>query len=181
MMENKCQLVAWTKNTADKKNARLYLAPYLERELRKPFDDDIEKYRKGEWDSIENTRRLAGAYERSARFEILTGHIGDGIRLLLDGANACLFDDGFDSSWADCDSQLGRYTYFRGKLRREFRLLCKEAVSIAEKYGLEHILDEYSYEFDAMGVYRAFFQEEKDLMKHKKEVSPWLKMKRTLR
>lgn len=176
-MEKKYQLVAWTKNIADKENARLYAVPSLEQELQGPFIDEICRCRGEEesngYISLELAERFVRAYEQAARFELLTGHIDQAIRLLFLAADYCIYDE--DNNWLCYDSNLGRSYYcVCGELRHEFARLCEEAVSLAGKYGFEYVLNE-----DGPKRIREMYLEdtryERDLKRHLKEVSAWLK------
>ena len=87
-MENKHQLVAWTKNITDNRKARLYMIPSLESEVQASLISDLAWIHKEEhkchgFISIDLARRAIKAYENISRFEILTGHPGDGIRYLF--------------------------------------------------------------------------------------------------
>ena len=124
MMERKYQLVAWTENSADTEKARLYLLPSLESEVKASLINDLkaihqEEYRSNGFISLDFAQRGIRAYENMARFEILTGNFGTGIRYLFFAARFC-----------------------NGKLRHEFIRLCKEALRLAKKYRREDVLNE---------------------------------------
>ena len=85
MMERKYQLVAWTENITSNENARLYLTPSLESEVQASLISDLAFIHKEEHKShgrisLDLARRAIRAYENMSRFEILTGHFGDGIQ-----------------------------------------------------------------------------------------------------
>jgi hypothetical protein len=85
MMERKYQLVAWTENITDNENARLYMIPSLECEVQADLITDLgiihrEEHKSHGHISLDLARRTIKAYENISRFEILTGHAGDGIR-----------------------------------------------------------------------------------------------------
>lgn len=126
MMERIYQLVACTSNIADKENARLYLHPTLECELRSALINDIayihkEEYKHNGAISLELALKAIRAEERMARFYILTGRIGWGIRYLFFAA---------------------KYAYLKKELRHEFVRLCDKAVYLAKKYNREDVLSE---------------------------------------
>jgi hypothetical protein len=88
MMERKYQLVAWTQNITDNENARLYMIPSLECEVQADLITDLafihrEEYKFNGPISLDLARRAIKAYENMSKFEILTGHPGDGIRYLF--------------------------------------------------------------------------------------------------
>ena len=88
MMERNYQLVAWTQNITDNENARLYMIPSLECEVQADLITDLafihrEEYKFDGPISLDLARRAIKAYENMSRFEILTGHPGDGIRYLF--------------------------------------------------------------------------------------------------
>ena len=144
-MEKKYQLVAWTKNITDKENARLYVVPSVKADLIEHLIKEVTECRKqqekdGGYLSTKLARRFIRVYVQSARFEILTGNIADAIRFLLQAADYCIWED--DLNWAYYDTDFCSYSCFCGKLRNEFVSYCEEALSLAYKYGFEHILDE---------------------------------------
>ena len=176
MMERKYQLVAWTENIADIKEARLRMIPSLEYEIQEPYITEIgncqEEVRKaGGHISTPLALRFVRAYERNAEFSILTGHYGDSIRYLCKAALYCIWEDEFN--WTYWDTDLGSYSCFCGELRHEFRRLCEKAVRLAGKYGLEHILQEKEPK-DVMEFYLEDMQESRDLAAHQKNVSAWM-------
>lgn len=129
-MERKYQLVAWTENIADNADARLYMIPSLECEMQADLVTDLtfihqEEYRFHGPVSLDLARRAIKAYENMARFEILTGHFGDGIRYLFFAAGYCASDSCF------CE-----------ELSHEFARLCEEAIRLAGKYRREDVLRE---------------------------------------
>ena len=125
MMEKKYQLVAWTTNITDKESAKLQMIPSLESEIRASLISDLsdihkEDYRCGYRISIGMARRAMLACEKLSRYYIFTGRYADGIRYLFFAAQYCV----------------------RGNLMQEFRMLCEEAISLAERHGREYILAE---------------------------------------
>ena len=175
MMENKYQLVAWTKNITDKKRARLYEIPSVELELEGPLIKEVGRcvklLEKADWHlSYELARRFVLAYERSARVCIFTGHFDDAIRYFLRAADYCIHEDYFN--WAYYDSDLGHYSHFCGKLRHEFVRLCEEAISLARTQGLEHVLNETD-PGQTMELYLEHTQEDRDIQTHVKRMSVW--------
>ena len=105
-----------------------------------------------------------------SRFEILTGHPGDGIRYLFFAAKYCIMED--DLNWAYYDTDLGSYSYFCGELRHEFVRLCKEGIRLAKKYRREDILQEEKPRH-MLELYFEHTQEIRDLDMHLNEVSAW--------
>ena len=175
MMENKHQLVAWTKNITDNRKARLYMIPSLESEVQALLVNDLtwihkEEYRLHGPISLDLARRAVLAYERMSDFEFFTGHPGDGIRYLFFAAKYCILED--DMNWADWDTDLGCYSYFCGELRHEFVRLCEKAKALAKKYGREDILHERTPK-RMMEHYYEHTQESRDLAQHLKDVSAW--------
>lgn len=145
MMERKYQLVAWTENSCDNEHSRLYMIPSLESEVQASLIEDLTRIHKEEYVShgvisIDLARRAIKAYENMSRFEILTGHLGDGIRYLFFAAQYCILED--DCSWAYYDTDLGSYSYFCGELRHEFIRLCEEGLRLAKKFSREDVLQE---------------------------------------
>ena len=143
MMERKYQLVAWTENITDKEDARLYMIPSLECEVQADLVTDLtfihrEEYKFDGPVSLDLARRAVLAYERMSRFEILTGHLGDGIRYLFFAAWYCIWED--DRDWVYYDTDLGSYSYFCGELRHEFIRLCEEGMRLAKKFRREDVL-----------------------------------------
>lgn len=178
-MEKKYQLVAWTKNITDKENARLYVIPSVKHDLIEPFITEITKCRNqqekdGGYISLKLARRFIRVYEQSARFEILTGNIADAIRFLLLAADYCIKEDELndDLNWVYYDTDLGNYSYFCGKLRNEFISYCEEALSLAHKYGFEHILAEKMPK-RTLELHWEQTAEGRDLERHLKEMSAW--------
>ena len=175
MMEKKYQLVAMTKNITDKENARLYVVPSVKLDLIEPLIKEHAECRKqeekdGGYISLELARRFIKVYEQSARLEILTGNIGDAIRFYLQAADYCIWEDSFN--WVYYDTDLGNYSYFCGKLRNEFISYCEEALSLAHKYGFEHILCEKTPK-RILELYWEQTAERRDLERHMKEMSAW--------
>ena len=175
MMEKKYQLVAWTRNITDKENARLCLIPSVENDLLEPMVTEISQCRKAEKKaggeiSLKLARRFVRAYERSARFDILTGHMDSAVRFLLKAADYCIYEDSFN--WNYWDTDLGNYSYFCGELRHEFVRLCEEAISLARKHGFEYILQEPCPK-RTISLYLEHTQEERDLKKYLRSISGW--------
>ena len=144
-MERKYQLVAWTENSSDSENARLYMIPSLEWEVRATLIEDLAKIHREERNSggvisPDLARRAIKVYENMSRFEILTGHPGKGIRYLFFAAQYCVLDD--ECNWTYCDTDHGTYPYFCGELRHEFVRLCEEGLRLAEKFRREDVLHE---------------------------------------
>ena len=145
MMERKYQLVAWTENICNGGEARLYMIPSLESEVQASLIEDLARIHKEEYRShgvisVDLARRAVKAYENMSRFEILTGHPGDGIRYLFFAAQYCICED--DCIWACHDNDLGSHSCFCGELRHEFVRLCEEGIRLARKYRREDILQE---------------------------------------
>ena len=175
MMERKYQLVAWTQNITDNENARLYMIPSLECEVQADLVTDLtfihrEEYKSHGHISLGLARRAIKAYENMSRFEILTGHGGDGIRYLFFAANYCIWED--DCNWVYYDTDLGSYSYLCGELRHEFIRLCKEGIRLARKHRREDVLQEDKPR-QMLELYYEQTQEERDLWQHLKEVSCW--------
>ena len=105
-----------------------------------------------------------------SRFEILTGHPGDGIRYLFFAAQYCIWED--DSNWAYWDTDLGSYTYFCGELRDEFVRLCEEGLRLAKKFRREDVLQEGKPK-QFLELYVEHIREERDLNLHMREVKSW--------
>lgn len=174
-MERKYQLVAWTENITDTEDARLHMIPSLECEVQGDLITDLAFIHQEEYQfdgpvSLDLARRAVLAYERMSRFEILTGHPGDGIRYLFFAAKYCIMED--DSNWAYWDTDLGCYSYFCGELRHEFVRLCEEGLCLAKKFRREDILLEKKPK-QMLELYYEHTQEDQDLDRHLKEVSAW--------
>ena len=175
MMEKKYQLVAWTENSCDNENARLYMIPSLESEVQASLIYDLtcihrEEYKCHERISDDLVRRAIKSYENMSRFEILTGHTGDGIRYLFFAAKYCIMED--DSNWAYWDTDFGSYSYFCGELRHEFVRLCEKAICLAKKYKREDVLHERKPK-QMLELYFEHTREERALNLHMKEVEAW--------
>ena len=175
MMEKKYQLVAWTKDIADKENARLYVVPSVELDLIEPLFTEVTECRRQQekdegYISLELARRFIRVYEQSARLDILTGNFDHAIRFLLLAADYCIWEDSFN--WAYYDTNLGSYSHFCGELRNEFVWYCEEAIALAKKHGLEHVLEEKRPK-RTMELYQEHTQEERDLERHLQEMSAW--------
>ena len=174
-MERKYQLVAWTRNVADLENARLCMVPSLEFEMQAPFISELcechqEEIRKHGHITPDLAKRTVTAYEKSARFEFLTGHYGDGLRFLCRAALYCVWSDEFN--WTYYDNDLGTYSFFCGELRHEFMRLCEEVISLANKYSRHDVLLEKGPE-QVMDIYQEQIQEDVDLKRHLKVMSAW--------
>ena len=175
MMEKKYQLVAWTKDIADKENGRLYMLPSLESEVMDFVLNDLkwvhhEENKSDGCISLNLARRAVSACRKVSRYKIFIGHPGDGIRYLFFAARYCIMQD--DLNWFDYDTDLGSYSYFCGELNQEFKMLCEEAMALAKKYGLEHILKEEKPK-RMLKLYREHTQEKRDLKRHLKAMSVW--------
>lgn len=174
-MEKKYQLVAWTSSINDKENARLHVIPSVELDLHEPLIKELSRCQMLQdandgHISLKLAIRFIKAYEQSARLDIRTGHIDCAIRFLLKAAEYCICED--DLNWAYHDTDLGRYSHFCGELRYEFERFCKEAISLARKHGLRHILQEAGPK-QIIELYLEHTQEERDLRRHLKEMSAW--------
>ena len=129
MMENKYELVAWTKNITDTDNARLYVAPSVELELISPQIDAISKCRM-ELEAnhghitLKLARKFARTYEEAAKLDTLMGKIDYAIDFYLQAAYYCTFHP---------------------RLAHDYSRLCGNAISLAEKHGFQHILKESSH------------------------------------
>ena len=175
MMERKYQLVAWTENICEEENARLYMLPSLESEVQASLIGDLALIHKEEYKchgviSIDLARRAVMAYEAMSRFEILTGHVGDGIRYIFFAAKYCIWED--DSNWASWDTDLESYSYFCGALRHEFVRLCGKGLNLVKKYKREDILRERRPK-QMLELYYEHTREERDLDQHLKAVTCW--------
>ena len=175
MMEKKYQLVAWTKNIKDKENARLYMIPSLESEVMDSVLDDLKWVHREENKSrggisLDLARRAVSACRKVSRYKIFAGRLGDGIRYLFFAARYCIIQD--DCNWFYYDTDLGCYSYFCGKLSQEFEMLCEEAIVLARKYGMEHILLEEKPKW-ILELYREHTQERRDLKRHCKKMLAW--------
>ena len=176
MMEKKYQLVAWTENICENESARLFMIPSLECEVQASLVSDLAFIHKEEnkchgYISPDLARRAIKAYENMSRFEILTGHTGDGIRYLFFAAQYCIWED--DCNWAYHDTDLGSYSYFCGRLRHEFVRLCKEGIRLAVKYRREDILQERKPR-QMLDLYLDHTQEERDLLEISGESGIWV-------
>jgi hypothetical protein len=105
-----------------------------------------------------------------SRFEILSGHPGDGIRYLFFAAWYCIWED--DRDWVYYDTDLGSYSYFCGELRHEFIRLCEEGMRLAKKFRREDVLLEGKPKL-MLEMYYEQTQEDRDLESHLKEMSAW--------
>ena len=139
MMERKYQLVAWTENITDKENARLRMIPSLECEVQADLVTDLtfihrEEYKSVGPVSLDLARRAILAYDRMSGFEILTGHLGDGIRYLFFAAEYCIR--------GNYNTDHGSYSYVCGELRHEFIRLCEEGLRLTKEFRREDVLQE---------------------------------------
>lgn len=142
-MERKYELVAWTRNVSDNENARLYILPSLECEVQATLISDLTFIHREEYKgpvSVDLARKAIAAYERMSRFEILTGHYGDGIRYLFFAANYCISE----CTCHDADGII--HSSIREELEHEFISLCDKALSLAKKHNREDILLEWKPE-----------------------------------
>ncbi len=175
MMERMYQLVAWTENITDKEDSRLYMIPSLESEVQADLVTDLafihqEEYKFNGPVSLDLARRAIKAYESMSRFEILTGHHGDGIRYLFFAAQYCIWED--DSNRTYWDTDLGSYSYFCGELRDEFIRLCEEGLRLAKKFRREDVLQEGKPK-QFLELYFEHIREKRDLNLHMREVKSW--------
>ena len=139
MMERKYQLVAWTENITDKEDARLRMIPSLECEVQADLVTDVTFIRQEEYKfdgpvTLDLARRAILAYERMSEFEILTGHLGDGIRYLFFAAGYCIR--------VNYNTDLGSYSCVCEELRHEFIRLCEEGLRLAKEFRREDVLQE---------------------------------------
>ena len=168
MMERKYQLVAWTENVSDIENARLYMIPSLECELQASLVSDLvfihqEENKYHGHISMDLARRAIRAYENMSRFEILTGHLGCGLRYLFFAAKYCILED--DHNWAYYDTDFGSYSYFCGELRHEFVRLCEKGIRLAVKYRRKDVLQEQKPK-RILKLYFEHTREERDFQEH---------------
>ena len=145
MMEKKYELVAWTRNISDAENARLVMIPSLECEVQSDLVADIsdihrEEYRTKGFISTDLAIKAIRALENFSRFEILTGHFGNGIRYLFFAAQYCMWEN--DYNWAFLDKDKRHSPHF-GDLKGEFFRLCEKALALAKKYNREDVLMEH--------------------------------------
>jgi hypothetical protein len=127
MMVKNYQLVAWTNDVLDLENARLYMIPTLECEVQADLLCDLayihmEEYKQHGPISLDLARKAIRAYENMSRFEVLTGHPGDGIRYLFFATKYCIS--------------------YHKELRDEFVRLCEKGVRLAKKHRCEYVLQE---------------------------------------
>ena len=174
-MEKKYQLVAWTKNITDKENARLYVVPSVKYDLIEPLIKEVTECRKlekkhGRHISIKLARRFIRVYEQSARLDILTGEIDNAIRFYLQAADCCILQD--DLNWTYYDTDLGSNSCFCGALLHEFIWYCEKALSLARKYGFEHILKEKRSK-QTLKLYLEHTQEKREQERHLRKMSAW--------
>lgn len=174
MMGKKYQLVAWTENICSNEKARLYMIPSLESEVQASLISDLAWIHKEEhkchgFISIDLARRAIKAYENISRFEILTGHPGDGIRYLFFAAQYCIWED--ESNWTYYDTDLGSHSYFCGELRHEFVRLCEEGSRLAKLFRREDVLQEKKPMF-MLDIYEEHTREDRDLERHF-QACPW--------
>ena len=126
-------------HTPDKENARLRMIPSLECEVQADLVTDLtfihrEEYKFDGPVSLDLARRAILAYERMSGFEILTGHLGDGIRYLFFAAKYCIR--------VNYNTDLGSYSYVCGELRHEFIRVCEEGLRLAKEFRREDVLQE---------------------------------------
>lgn len=142
MMGKKYQLVAWTENISDKEKGRLHMLPSLEFEMRAPYFEQISRFQQEELRNhgkitVDLARRFIRIYEQNADFEFLTGHYGDGLRLLSVAALYCIWSEEVSCTYWDSDR--GNYSYSCGELRYEFTRLSEKVITLAKKYRREDI------------------------------------------
>ena len=142
-MEKKYQLVAWTRDVADKKRARVFMTPSLEHEMQEPYFNEIwecsnEEIRLHGHISASLARRYSWAYEQNAHFHILTGRYGDAIRRLSMAALYCTWADGFELAESDHRQRSRSHR----ELWMEFVRLAEEMQKLAEEHMLEGVLRE---------------------------------------
>ena len=124
-MEKKYELVAWTRNITDQENARLNAVPDVMIDLLEPLIDKVCECR---WEQERNdgyidpklARKFAKVYYQSAQLDIFTGNFSYAIRFLLQAADYCCHEE----------------------LQDDFLRYCEEALELASKKGLEHVLNE---------------------------------------
>ena len=126
-------------HTPDKENARLRMIPSLECEVQADLVTDLtfihrEEYKFDGPVSLDLARRAILAYERMSGFEILTGHLGDGIKYLFFAAEYCIR--------VNYNTDLGSYSYICGELRHEFIRVCEEGLRLAKEFRREDVLQE---------------------------------------
>ena len=127
-MDKKYQLVAWTKDIADKENGRLFMIPSVESEIREELFEELAKCHREEYGykgriSSDLAKRMIKACESISRFSILTGNYGTGIRYLFFAAKYCTYKSNVTRAF-----------------RNEFARLCTEAVRLAKKHRREDVL-----------------------------------------
>ena len=159
MMERNYQLVAWTENITDKEDARLYMIPSLECEVQADLVTELtfihrEEYKLDGPVSLDLARRAVLAYERMSGFEILTGHLGDGIRYLFFAAEYCIR--------VNYNTDHGSYSYVCEELRHEFIRLCEEGLRLTKEFRREDVLQEGKPK-QMLEMYYEQTQEERDL------------------
>lgn len=175
MIEKNYQLVAWTGNVADKENARLYMIPSLECEMRMELIGDIAAIHREEHENkgiitLEIARRGIRVCEKMAEFQILTGHFADAVRYIFFAARYCIWED--DLNWSYMDTDLGRYSHFCGEPRHDFTRLCETGISLARRHGCRYVLLEKTPEY-MLDLYYEHTREERDLITHTGRMSTW--------
>ena len=124
MMENKYELVAWTKNVKDSEAVRLFVNDLdLQLMLLEPFFEELSECRReqrenGGMMSAGLARRFAKVYEDSARLDVSMGNIDYAIRFYLVAADFC------------------------EQIPEDFLHYCEQALSLARTYRFEHVLNE---------------------------------------
>lgn len=136
MMEKKYELVAWTRNITDQENARLNAVPDVMIDLLEPLIDEVsecrwEQERNAGYIDLELARRFARVYYQAAQLDIFTGYFIHAIRFLLQAADYCCHEE----------------------LQDDFVRYCEEALELASKKGLEHVLNEAKPK-RTLGLYR---------------------------
>jgi hypothetical protein len=75
-------------------------------------------------------RKFIRAYKHNEKSEFTAGHYGNGLRLLCMTTLHCIWSD--DCNWASWATDLGRYSYFSGKLRHKFTRLSEKTIMLAK-------------------------------------------------
>ena len=173
MEKKKYELVAWTRNLEGRDTPEIRMIPSLHHEMQEPYYREItrcrEEERTGKLDE-HLASRFVRAYEEAARYMIRTGYYADGLRFLRMAAFYCIWSD--DNAWVYWDTDLGSYTCFCGKMRGEFLRLCRELITLAERYQRYDILTERRSR-DLLEIFREQTREERDLARHLDEMKHW--------
>ena len=174
MEKKKYELVAWTRNLEGRETPEIRMIPSLHHEMQEPYYREIarcreEEERAGKLDE-DLASRFVRVYEETARYMFRTGYYGDGLRFLRMAAFYCIWSD--DNAWVYWDTDLGSYTYFCGKLRGEFLRLCRELITLAERYQRYDILTERRSR-DLLEIFSEQTREDRDLARHLDEMKYW--------